>query len=476
MYRKLCILLLYYLVVIAHQVIWATPIDSSTIAEKIRIDSIKITGNKRTKATIILRELDFKQGDTLLTKQLTQRLKKNQEQVYNTRLFNAVKISIENQEANHLTLLITVEERWYIFPALVFELTDPNFNVWWKEHQHDLERTEYGMRFIHHNFRGLREVLQANIILGYTQKLELTYKIPYINKKQTIGIQPIVSYIRNREIPYQTLNFKQQLYKDTINNAFVRQRFRIGTSVTNRPNIYTTHFWQLTYFNHTIQKKVALLNPSYFLAGRTKQQYFQLQYEFINDHRDIRAYPLTGYYLKFQVTRLGLGIFKDIGINQLLVNCSRYFQLADRVFAGMNTRLWFAFPIEQPYFNEKGLSGNTSYVRGYELYVIDGQSFGLFRSLLKYKLLDKKLQNPLFNIEQLKTLSLALYLKIYGELGYVQHTSTTTMTSELANTLLKGGGVGLDIVTIYDVTIGLEYSWNARREKGFYINLNLNYE
>ena len=116
------------------------------------IGDITVKGNKRTKKHIILRELSIASGDLLEKEGMEEVLEENRNQVYNTRLFNEVKIKISKLQAPLIDLVIEVEERWYIFPAIIFELTDDNFNRWWKGDgkeikPRDFRRTEYGVRF-----------------------------------------------------------------------------------------------------------------------------------------------------------------------------------------------------------------------------------------------------------------------------------------------------------------------------------------
>ena len=59
--------------------------------ETIKIDSIRIEGNDRTKDFIILRELTFQIGDSVSGKTL----RFNRERVFSLRLFNQVEFKIE---------------------------------------------------------------------------------------------------------------------------------------------------------------------------------------------------------------------------------------------------------------------------------------------------------------------------------------------------------------------------------------------
>ncbi len=452
-------------------------------SEYIVIKDINMKGNKRTKAYIILREMDVVVGDTLEVKKLEEIFEKNQNQIYNTRLFNDVNIKIASWKENLAELLVEVEERWYVIPAPIFELTD-DFNVWWNVHNRDLSRTEYGMLFTHVNFRGRKEMLKLNMQFGYTKKLELSYHLPFIDKKRTTGLNPFVSYIIQRQLAYKTENNKQVFFSDTTFNrqkvfndsTYILKRFRVGTVLTHRPNIKWQHYFNFSYFNNSIADAVNdASNGNYFLDGRTKQQYFYLAYVLNYDNRDIQAYPLKGNYFRLQVTKAGIGIFNDLNMLWIIGNYTQYMRLHPKVYAVANVQAKTSFPDIQPYFNQSGLSGGSGNIRGYELYVIDGQKYAMARTALKYQLINRKFVNPIVKLSQFRTIPFAAYLKTYAETAYVQDRYYAE-NNPLNNQWLRSTGVGLDIVTLYDSIFSLEYSLNHLGEWGFFMGFKVNYD
>ncbi len=452
------------------------PTDTTIHANYVIINDITVSGNKRTKLPIIFRELDFKSGDTLSLASLEAVLKESRDQVYNTGLFNEVKIEQKAKSGQHIDFDILVEERWYIYPVPVLELVDRNFNVWWNGtdggKKRDFSRTVYGFRFDHENFRGRKEELIFTAQFGYTRKFELFYKIPSINRRQKTGLTPFISYILNREIDVTAQNHQLQLYE---HNQYARKRFRTGLAVNHRQDIHQNHFFQLAYYNNTIADTISQMNPKYFLNGNTRQQYFFLSYVFTSDHRDIQAYPLAGNYFRLQASKMGMGIFNDINVFLAVLNYSRYFKWNDHFYTVANVRARSSFPARQDYFNRGGLGFGADFVRGYEHYVIDGQHFGMFRTAFKYKLLDTKFTNPILKADQFKTIPFAIFLKSYGELGYVRDKFAGEW-QPLANKPLVSTGLGLDIFTLYDTVVSLEYTLNGKKEHGFYVAFSVNYD
>ncbi len=458
----------------AGQVVDFTSISNDTSTAKYSIIAeISISGNKQTKDHIIFREMDFKVGDTLQAAKLSEIIEENRNQIFNTKLFNEVKIEVVKEEKPLIFLQIEVTERWYVFPLPIFELTDRNFNVWWKDYNRDLSRTEYGLRFYHYNFRGRKEYLKATMQFGFTKKYELEYIQPFIDKARKIGAYYKISYILNRELPFRNIDNRQEFYKHE--DGFAQKRFKISLGTSFRPDIHNNHRLYLDYHDNNIVDTLAQLNPDYFLEGRTQQSLLQLVYNYTKDQRDIAAYPLLGNYFSLEFVQSGLGIFGDIGMSSLKANYSQYFPLGNHFYALGNVKAKVSFPDKQPFFNQRGLGFDLDYLRGYEFYVIDGQNFGMFRTAFKYKLFHTKFRNPLLKAKQFNTIPLTVFLKTYGELGYVKDDYYKD-TNPLSNQLLKSAGFGIDILTFYDLVASLEYTRNGLNDWGFYVSFGLNYD
>ena len=76
-----------------------------------------------------------------------------------------------------------------------------------------------------------------------------------------------------------------------------------------------------------------------------------------------------------------------------------------------------------------------------------------------------------FPLEQFRHFPYAFYLKSYFDIGYASNTQNYEGNQFLADKLLFGGGLGLDIVTMYDIVVRLEYSWNSIGDNGFFFHI-----
>ena len=124
----------------------------------------------------------------------------------------------------------------------------------------------------------------------------------------------------------------------------------------------------------------------------------------------------------------------------------------------------------QPYFIQKGLGYSGNNIRAYEYYVIDGQNYGLLKTNVKFELFPEKVKKFGFVPSQnFNTLHFAVYLNLFADLAYVQD-DIFYKNNTLSNELLFGTGIGLDLVTYYDIVWRLEYSINKMHESGFFVH------
>lgn len=77
-------------------------------------------------------------------------------------------------------------------------------------------------------------------------------------------------------------------------------------------------------------------------------------------------------------------------------------------------------------------------------------------------------------LEQFRYFPIAIYLKTYLDLGYVENYPLyrqSEINTALSDRLLTGAGAGLDIVTVYDTVLRLEYTFTREGTRGFFFNI-----
>ncbi|MCO6500504.1 MAG: hypothetical protein J5I47_09035 [Vicingus serpentipes] len=445
---------------------WGTLLIAQQTTGVNYVSEIKIIGNKTTKDKIIIRELPFNQGDTLRETELTKQLERAKSNLLNTLLFNFVTVEPVYFDSLHIAIYITVEERWYWWPIPIFEVQENNFNTWWINK--DFDRANYGMFIAKENFRGRKERIAFKFQKGYTEQIGFKYANPYINKNRTQGFTISSIYSRNHEINYNTTANKIDFFKSE--KPYIREEFASQFSYEFRPKLYNIHRFLIDYHHVNLADSVLFFNENYLSNGKTNSQFLSLQYFLSRDKRNFKSYPTKGYFYSFQLKQDGLGFF-DSGINSFYsaVDYRKFLQLTEHLFWSNSIRGKYSFSTA-PYYLRSGLGFGSNLVRGYELYVINGDHYGLFKSQLRYAILPNKVfnVNPI-PFDEFNKIPLSIYAGLYFDAGYVDSPSTKN-NNFLTNSMLYGGGIALDFVSYYDIVFRIEYSINRMKEHGLFLH------
>jgi outer membrane protein assembly factor BamA len=437
--------------------------------QKVIIGDVIVEGNHRTRGSIILRELAIKSGDTIAAMEFPEKVEIDRRKVVNLNLFITVELLPKpNADSIRTDLHILVKERWYLIIFPVFSLADRNFNEWWYDRNRDFRRTIYGAYMSYANVTGRNDKLRFLAELGFIPKFDVSYSLPYIDKAQKTGITFGASYSLNKSMAFRTWRDKLDFVSS---EAINRERFFSYVNISRRNKYYTFHSLDLRYSYANISDTIAALNPNYLLKGRTRQNFFQLSYSFSYDRRDNFQYPLRGQTAGFQISKIGLLPSDDV--NQLFFYGSfrKYFAISKRFYANAGMRMRISTPKRQPYLQTVGLGYRNDLVRGYELYVVDGQSYGLFKSELKFKLLSIQKHFDWIPVKQFNTIPLAMYLNTFADAGYVQNKYPELSNTRLGNKMLYGAGAGLDVVTFYNIVARMNLTFNAKGERRFFFNV-----
>jgi len=441
--------------------------DSITIntSKTYSIQSIQLIGNKKTKDFIILREISVNIGDTINGNDLTKELEQARKNILNTGLFHFATVNLV-EEGNQISIYVMVNERWYFFPFPIFEVDDTNFNTWFESM--DWNRLNYGIFLTQRNIRGRDETLKLTFQLGFRERLKLSYNIPYINRKKTLGLGISTSFLRRHEIAYITNNNKRLQVRQEDEYLYKNQT--IGFSLNYRKKIFNKHSLSISYNNVLVSDSVIDLNPEYLSKGKVRNEFITVTYNFTRDKRDSKNYPLKGHYLSATVQKLGLELFDNsMNFVNTTFQAKKFSKLSDRFSLAGSASTTFSFNKTTPYFLENGL-GYGSGVRGYEYYVIDGQNIGIAKAQFRFSLLQPKVYRMGFlPSEKFSKMHFAIYSSIFADIGYVDDQIGYPLNN-LANTWIYGTGVSLDFVTYYDLVLRTEFSFNKMGESGLFIH------
>jgi outer membrane protein assembly factor BamA len=454
------------------------PLLFDSTARFIRINRIFIIGNDVTRERIVRRELSVQEGDIVYSADLPSLLEVDRKKLVNTRLFNTVNIRTLELDKDQFDLLIDLKERWYTFPSPIFDLADRNFNEWWQNYDHDFRRVNYGLRLYRFNMRGRNETLRFVAQFGYLKRFELSYRIPYLDKGQKHGIVIDFDYSEAKNVPYQTKDNKLVYYESEDIHRITRGG---GVTYTFRNSFYETHALKAEFRNNSISDSIIALNSNYLGDENKRQQYGVLTYFFTSDHRDYIAYPLRGHYFNGYISKTGLT--RNDGLDKLegFVSAAKFFELKRNYYLSTNLVGYLSTPDKLPYFNYGALGYRKQFIRGYELYVIEGPAYVMGKTTFKKRLLSRTYHWNAMPFEQFRHIPLSIYLKTYADIGYVQsyadyqknfqEQTDYHASSRLTDKLLSGVGGGIDIIGSYDLVLRFEYTYNIEGEKGFFFHL-----
>ena len=438
-------------------------IDQSNSAPFI-IRNIIIEGNKKTKASIILREVPFKPGDKFQLQQLVSKFEDARKQLMNTALFHEVTVALKSFEGYNVDILVEVKERWYIFPVPYFKMVDRNLNQWLVQHKASLDRVNYGAKLMYNNFTGHNDKLNVWLMSGYTRQVSLSYDRFYFDRQMKWGAKIGLALGKNREVNYNTINNKEVFLKDT--NNFIRSFFRSNFELSYRPAIKTRHRFGIGYTEERVHDTIMELNPAYFPAGHNRIRYPEVYYYMTYYDVDYNPYPLKGFEAQININKKGFNHI--VNVWELNFRTGNYWEVARKTYFSLHTMGSLKLPFKQPFFTSRLLGYGDMFMQGYEYYVVDGVAGGFVQTTLSRELFNFHLSTPHTKKQNSSGIPFRIYGKIYGNTGYVYNPQPGQ--NGLANRMLFSGGAGVDILTFYDLNIRLEWSFNQLGQNAIYLH------
>lgn len=438
------------------------------------IEDIDVRGNDKTRVCTIERELTVKIGDQLPFVGLVEQIKQSEINLINTRLFNSARINIIEKENKRVQLVVEVEEIWYIYPVVIFELADRNFNVWWKEQDRSFDRINIGLRLDYLNFTGHKDKLKLKAQYGYTRKYEIQYDFPFLNSTGTWGLSSGILYSSNREVGYQTLGNKLQFYNS---DDFVYNRFRISSTAYYRPGHRRYHSFKFEFYNNNIDDEiVARYNENFFNGQREMLRYFVLEYDFDYNGLDHFAYPIKGSYMNFKIRKEGLGLYDDVNLLNIESKYSIFRPITARWSHAHSIKGRVQLIRDLPgYYHYTALGYNGDQLRGYEFYVVDGLDYLYSKNHIKYLFWETSwaLGDWMF-IQQFRKPTIKAFAALAFDMGYV-NSPYFKEGNQLVNETLYGGGPAIHVLIFNHFLFKAEYSINSLGEKNLFLHFNASF-
>ena len=446
----------------------------------VKISEIEVSGNERTKDKIIIRELDFKMGDSLLTmdaksvfsvtkgqkrfsrqdsSEVSLRLKYSRENIINTKLFLEADLYLEETEGGDYKLRIDVKERWYFWAFPILQLDYPNFNDWLQEP--DLSYLTMGLFASHNNLWGLGHQASLKAFGGSSQGVALGYLVPWIGKGQKIGLLLGGVWRNSTVVEYGSYDNERQMIFDKGS----MQNYSFVTTLKFRPALYNYGKIRLTahnvsisdsLYNFTLDESIASFLP----AGLQNVTYMTLYMEYWYDSRNSHSYPLKGYYLKGFVKKEGMGIIgHDVDYFNYGVDMHFYQQISDRWYTAEMFKLLTSSGENIPYYFKQNLTSGDDFIRGYDFFALRGDNMYYLRSNLKYNVIKPGVVEPRKEKNKdskFRKVPYAFYLNLIADVGYMQD-SFYGQYNPYNNKFLYSWGLGVDFISYYDLVLRFEY-------------------
>ena len=427
------------------------------------VRKIAFKGNNITKDFVIRREMKLQEGDSISGDKIDATIEFNRLRIMNSQLFLTTTVEVE-RDGDSLDITYTVKELFYWNAHPFVTLADRNFNVWWNDYNHKLNRLNIGADVNRKNFRGRGEEIGIEGQVGFNKHIYLYYSNPYIDKSLKNGIRTSIAYNTGKEIQSRTDSNKQIFYRDENRNPY--RWFRAEFSYMYRPKYASIHELRLSFHHYALTDKM-FADEFKYLGGRQKMSIPEIMYRYRYNNTDDRNYPISGWEVDTYLDQKGWGLVKNFNQAQWYLHVANYSSLTKNLSSSIHFRGRLFGPDKQPYFNYRAMGYKNDYVRGYEYYIVDGSHYALLRTDLRYKIFRYHFKQNLVPI--LKYVPIDVYPKIYGDGGYVH--SNNFGNSFLNNRILYGYGLGVDVVFSYYLKVRLEYSFNGLNEKGLFLHL-----
>ena len=424
-------------------------------------------GLKRTRPSTLHRilQLDKKEVSKADSSQIKQDAV---EGLYNTKLFATVDGKYISKPGGQDTLYLQLVfvERWYMYIHPVLKLLDRNFNDWWVNKNHAINRITGGMLLKQRNFTGRNDLLSVSALGGAQQKAKLGYDRPSYFFNGKIGLSAMLSYERNLSLNY-TSKENKLLFADSEENLETNMLAHVYSSYHFDFNnkLYLAYSW----IKKSLSEEAAMLNPTYFEEGKSRQAYSLIQVGYRSDTRDVRGYARKGQIVELALRYILLSQSSHRNYPEVAIDWVRHVPIGRAFEIAMSSQMQWRKAQFRPYILNRGVGWSNHTLRTYDYYTIDGHFSFIQKNSFKYTLINSKIDWQKIPIRQFRIVPIKVVPKVFADVGYVRNEFFKDQ-GDFINRPLYGYGVGLDIVIYDDAVWRFEYGANHRGEAAFFIN------
>ena len=127
----------------------------------------------------------------------------------------------------------------------------------------------------------------------------------------------------------------------------------------------------------------------------------------------------------------------------------------------------------EAYFTQGLIGYNDNQPRGLEYYVIDGLRGFTIKNTYYFKLFGLKMK-PMIHAKKLKYIQFKFYGHLFSDFGYANN-DFIFLSNSLTNKFLYTAGAGIDLLSIYDFLLNIDYSFNQLGKNGVYLRFSIGF-
>ena len=393
----------------------------------LRVVNIIFVGNELTKDFVMEREMSLKVGAIISREAVAYDINR----IYSLQLFSKVDIKVI-PDSSSATLLVMVSERWYFYPFPIVGFRD-----------HTWEHIYYGAGVVHTNFRGRKELVNAQVAAGYDPYASVQYINPLIDVENNLYFSTRLSYSLQRNKSLISLftgpNFDE---KHIAGEVTLGKRFSLFSTATT--TLEYTH-----------------LSVSDNQAGRTlspdgTDQFLALHGMYLYDTRDLSEYSRLGTLARFTISQYGLG-GRYVNYQRYSVDFRRYVPV---YFNSSFVFRLFGSAVQGGTVPNYGHSflGYYERIRGRFRTIVEGENMIEAKGELRIPLISPRyIRIDQIPVEQFRDVRYALYFAFFGDAGTVWYREQPLAM----NNFLSGFGAGLHFLLSYSFVARIDYAFGG---------------
>lgn len=397
------------------------------------VDSITVSGNKRTKAFVILREMETRAGDRLYR----QSLERDHRYLNDLSSFARVDIEVEFARPGACNVRVHVTERPTLLLRLIYPVLEYDFNR---------ERLRYGVKWSDRNFRWRLESFSFDATRDSddNDNVSLGWATRWIGWKH-IGANGRVSYFHRSDVPTD-LNIIEQ----------VRVAGGISLPLTDSRIAFTQVLGGLSLAKNRLGQSGLPAQDEYLVSPTVG---------FLYDGRDSPLRPQRGssFFVSVQTSRVVNGPGSTY---YRLTNDIRFFRpINDFTVLGLHSNLGYQFG-EFPEYIRFGLGGAGT-LRGYS----DGVFISAHRWIQSAEVRVSPLPRVYFRLPFAGLVDIRLSLVFFVDTGI-----TWRNESDFALDNFHGGfGYGLRLYSPFQDVVRFDLGYTLRGEIKPYVSTGIRF-